>query len=451
MARRPEIINADSQRLQSARRSGGDSTQSRRTTPQPVGGAGHRNSHEPSQTDIHSTHRRTTYCDNHDGSPTPPSVRIVRDEEVGFFANMNLPPGRPPDGIDPCRAAEMMENLAWETETMRRLSGTQRQERYWPGASIEVEDPVLGRVERIVPSLANGKVTTLPYVPNAWPRWLVGRVRASNFAGGADTLGSGCLVGPRHVLTASHILDTSWIAGTPIQSADWLLAPVTFSPGLHETLNFGFPKHPNGPAVHLGDAVEVVAVYAAMNFGFPSTSGFPVTSKLNWSRDYAVLVLNTRIGDTIGWTDVTGNYPPPPANKINKYNVNCLDWKGYCDPNTYQILGYPGSGTTPSADFAAKILTAEWYTKKSQGLLLGTFSDTWDGMSGGPIWLFKQGMSRPLVYGVYSFETPSKCFFGTVGNPYQGGPKTYYSGCFNYFAGGPTMSAIVNAARTEMP
>lgn len=73
-----------------------------------------------------------------------------------------------------------------------------------------------------------------PLMPVFWPYQTVGRVAFTwwNAKGDKQTnWGSGVLVGPRHVLTASHVVPTTGIVGSPIYWPDAILGQVTFTPG----------------------------------------------------------------------------------------------------------------------------------------------------------------------------------------------------------------------------
>ena len=150
--------------------------------------------------------------------------------------------------------------------------------------------------------------------------------------------GSGVIVGPRHVLTASHVVDWS-----------------TNGAGTVEV-------HRVGGFVRATTAITKVWFFTK------------VTGTIDWfenDEDYAVLITASRIGDSFGWLGT------------RTYNSS---WDG--DPYWWNI-GYPGdigSGLTPT--FQKKKQLDEDAFDWGGGRSMTTDADTFFGNSGGPMFGF---------------------------------------------------------------
>ena len=223
------------------------------------------------------------------------------------------------------------------------------------------------------------------YRDTSFPWRCVGRVRTSQ---GTCT---GCTIGPRLVLTASHCID--WLAGG---GAGW----VRFSPAYYNG---------DGP---WGELIATRVIYWNRAQG-------GLTDQ-ETAFDYAVLVLQEPHG--LG-------YPG--------YRTYDDAWNGQ---DVWQHMGYPGdlTGTQrPAFQNRCAIETTESESLSGQtGYVLGHFNDITGGHSGGPVWGWWGNEPWPRVVGVQSAEaaTPSR---DTSGD--------------NEFGGGPALSALIAWARSNYP
>jgi V8-like Glu-specific endopeptidase len=196
----------------------------------------------------------------------------------------------------------------------------------------------------------------------------------------AQGSGSGVLIGPRHVLTASHVVD--WTPG-------WVTVAV-----LQQYLT-------------ARDTANAVYAYASTRIGPGSISDS------DSDEDYAVLVLDKRLGDTYGW-----------------FGSRTYDSAWDDETSAWRNLGYPAdrgwAGTTPvyQRDFFLNELGADYGSAR---LIRSDTFDNWPGQSGGPVFGFWD--DGPYVVGVVSGQ----------GSDY------------NYISGGSLLPSLVSRARSDMP
>jgi V8-like Glu-specific endopeptidase len=209
--------------------------------------------------------------------------------------------------------------------------------------------------------------------------------------------GSGVTIGPRHVLTASHVIN--WTGGE-----DGGVAWVTFSPGYFDG---------NGPWGEIAATRVVYWIQAPGQLSDEQTA-----------FDYVVLIMDERIGDVVG-------YPG--------YRTYDEDWNG---GDYWQYIGYPGelsSGERPAfqGDCAVSSVGSE-STSGQTGYVMGHFNEFTPGQSGGTTWGWWGDEPWPRVVGVGS----------TIGSTAVQMPTGSTNGD-NEYGGGPGLSALIGWARAN--
>src|SRR5215207_1525723 len=227
----------------------------------------------------------------------------------------------------------------------------------------------------------------------AFPWCTTGKVRT------VGAWGSGTTIGPRHVLTASHVVN--WTGGD-----DRCVAWLNFSPGYFD-----------GP----GPWGEIPATQVIYWIQAPGT-----VSDEQTAFDYVVLVMVERIGEVVG-------YPG--------YRIYDDDWNGDA---FWQYIGYPGelpSGERPAFQGDAVVSTVGTEsTSGHDGFVLGHFNEFTPGQSGGSAWGWWGDEPWPRVIGVGS----------TIGSTAVQTPSGTTRGD-NEYGGGPALSALITWARNNFP
>ncbi|WP_426436051.1 trypsin-like serine peptidase [Bradyrhizobium genosp. P] len=186
----------------------------------------------------------------------------------------------------------------------------------------------------------------------SFPWCTVGRV---DVTGGT---GSGVLIGPRHLLCASHMM--TW-------NPDNTVNQVTFTPSYFD----GNAPFGNSGIIHW--------------YAFRKVVG-PNLNVDDTQQDYVVLVLNNRLGDVCGWMGTRG------------YSDS---WNGL---TAWSHIGYPGDLTGAARPtFQGNIAingTEGSDDPTDEGLLQK--ADVWPGQSGGPFFGWWSGEPWPRVTGVQS-------------------------------------------------
>lgn len=226
---------------------------------------------------------------------------------------------------------------------------------------------------------------------HSFPWRTTGKVRT------AGKWGSGTTIGPRHVLTASHVVDWKGDNG----GVSWL----TFTPGYFDG---------RGP---WGEIAATQVIYWEQAPGQLSDE--------QTAFDYVVLVMEERIGEVVG-------YPG--------YRTYDDDWNG---GKFWQYIGYPGelsSGERPAFQGDAVVSSkADESLNGQSGYVMGHFNEFTPGQSGGSIWGWWGDQPWPRVIGVGS----------TIGSTTVQEPGGTDSD--NEYGGGPALSALISWARTNFP
>ncbi len=316
-------------------------------------------------------------------------VELVRDER-GVFRVVARTRG---DGVRTGRPYAQLETDQLGPDVLERYGDVRELDGARPAFApmravphgLERVDPLAEGEDR--PAHVFPPDTRSVYFDTSFPWRTVGRVWT------ASGIGSACVIGPRHVLTASHVVD--WQAGG---GAGW----ATFSPGYYDG---------NGP---WGE-------YHATNVVYWNRAEGGLTD-LETAFDYAVLVMDRPVGDHVGYAG---------------YRAYDDDWNGGA---FWQHMGYPGDLTgTQRPAFVGNAVVATTSSESlsgRDGLVMGHFNDATPGHSGGPVWGWWSGESWPRVVGVASAEAATP------------GPTT--SGD-NEFGGGSALSALISYARTTYP
>ncbi len=172
--------------------------------------------------------------------------------------------------------------------------------------------------------------------------------------------GSGVMIGPRHLLTVSHVIDWTAPAGF---AADW----VRFTPSFFDG---------NAP---FGESYGVHIYWYVQEDG----DGFITGNEGNF--DYVVVVLDRRLGETTGWMGARG------------YDD---DWDTLA---AWSHMGYPSdlnSGQRPTWQGGFRI---DGTDAAAQSILHQ--ADVFPGQSGGPMFGFWAGDVGPRAVAVQSWQT----------------------------------------------
>ena len=191
------------------------------------------------------------------------------------------------------------------------------------------------------------------FFDTSYPWSTCGRV---DVAGGS---GSGVLVGPRHLLTASHMMN--WGNDNTV---GWL----QFRPMLFDT------------STPFGESWGTWVYYKRKNED--ETLGW-----IDEQYDYVCIVLDRRIGDMTGWMGAKGYTD---------------DWDG---GDYWSHVGYPGdlAGALRPTFQGGFSMNGIWYELDSHEAMSHS-ADVWPGQSGGPMFGWWTGESWPSAVAVQSTQ-----------------------------------------------
>lgn len=243
-----------------------------------------------------------------------------------------------------------------------------------------------GEEERGDPTAVFSPDDRYSFADTSFPWCTCGRIDTAN------GWGSGVMIGPRHVMTASHVVN--WGAGN---TAGWM----RFTPLLFDS------SEPFGRA-------NVTRIY-----WWHQANAADGIDADECAFDYVVCVLDRRLGDTVGWMGSRG------------YSTS---WNG---ATYWAHVGYPSDisgGTRPAfigngaidSDFTRTVGGRDSFGLRHQ-------IDVIPGQSGGPYFGWWEGEPWPRVVGSQSAEN-----WGGSGGP-------------NTCGGGDPLPELINHARTVEP
>jgi V8-like Glu-specific endopeptidase len=207
---------------------------------------------------------------------------------------------------------------------------------------------------RRVATTVFGTDNRLTFQDTTYPWSTIGLVQTNRGSG------SGVMIGPRHLLTVSHVID--WTA-PPGFAADW----VRFTPSFFDG---------NAP---FGEA------YGAHIYWYVQEDGDGFITGDEGNFDYVVVVLDRRLGETTGWMGARG------------YDD---DWDSLA---VWSHMGYPAdlnSGQRPTWQGGFRI---DGTDADAQSILHQ--ADVFPGQSGGPVFGFWSGDVGPRAVAVQSWQT----------------------------------------------
>jgi hypothetical protein len=268
------------------------------------------------------------------GLPVREFVHLSQKELKVALPTLPLPPPSPPEWADLIYHPKMSPGII--RPTMRRING-----------------------KRVRPLFTFGNDDRQPFFPSGYPLQCVGKIFAWNdpYSFVPSWFGTGALVGPSTVLTASHVV------------------PWDANPAMIQFI----PAYFNGAST-LGPNVYSFVDGAAATYQEPS----PNVAYAAW--DFAVLRLHDPLGDWLGW-----------------FGGKSYD-DGWNDGNYWTLVGYPKAiayGEQPSFQGGISFHDDD---EDGDAMELETQNgDSSPGDSGGPMFAFWDD-GIPYIVGVLSSE-----------------------------------------------
>jgi V8-like Glu-specific endopeptidase len=169
-----------------------------------------------------------------------------------------------------------------------------------------------------------------PYSATTYPWICVCRITRPDGA-----TGSGVLIGPRHVLTASHVVQWNTTAAEKIE-------------------------------VNFAGSNPMATAFTQTAYAYTKISGDPTSSTID--EDYACITLTQRLGDRFGWLGT------------KEYDS---DWDG---DNSWATFGYPSGVAQPNfPHFQSPVSLDEDAWDFGSGRAMTTTADASPGQSGSPM------------------------------------------------------------------
>jgi V8-like Glu-specific endopeptidase len=226
------------------------------------------------------------------------------------------------------------------------------------------------------------------YQDSSYPFSCIGKVRT------ATSTSSGTLVGPRHMLTASHCVN--WTRDPTTGNIGWM----SFTPSYFDG---------RGPWGEF---------FVTHTIAYRENGNRMSDEDSAWDMALCILSepINTKVGGTIG----TKTYRS--------------DWNG---GSYWSSFGYPGdmfNAERPEFQPNCVVSSTEGF---GDAQLLGHFNDTFFGQSGGPVWGTWDGQPGPQIVGILS-TTPDV-------------PKLGSRDGDNQYAGGKAMVELVKRGLRDFP
>jgi V8-like Glu-specific endopeptidase len=210
--------------------------------------------------------------------------------------------------------------------------------------------------DRKVPTTLFGNDDRRTFQDTNYPWSTVGLVETNRGSG------SGVMIGPRHLLTVSHVIDWSAPAGF---AADW----VRFTPSYFD----------GGTPFGVSHGIHI--------YWYVQEDGDNSITDEEGRHDYVVVVLDQRMGDATGWMGARG------------YDD---DWDSL---NVWSHMGYPGDLNSGQRPIFISPFLLDGNDAAAQEILHQ--ADVFVGQSGGPMFAWWDGEVGPRAVAVQSWQTAS--------------------------------------------